>query len=451
MKNIGTINFELPDVGDYIDYLSDSSLRDYDIVVVDPTFPYLSRIQFDAGGSCIAIDEGVRLMSAIRHWRGEINDALTAGKTVFCILSSSTDDSVATSSTTPRKGQISYNTQRTNNYSILPVGVTLKNATGRRIKVTDIRHRELYQAIKDVVEYKVIINSQMFTQAFATNDGSAVGGIVHIDGLAGHLVLLPYFDISEMVEDSDEGAVWTDEAVKLSKRIAGQLVAIDKALRSESEGTPAPGWIESVRQPASVAKIDRAIAKIETEISDLEKAKEKRTAEKADLQRYQALLYENGKILEEAIESSLKLLGYKVENFRKDDLEIDHIIVGPSGLRMIGESEGKDSSAIDITKFRQLESNINEDFARDEVDSPAKGILFGNGYRLAEPAKRENEFTKKCLVNAARLGTALVRTRDLYEVVVHILDNPKDAAFKEKCRDAIEATSGGVVQFPLSD
>lgn len=118
---------------------------------------------------------------------------------------------------------------------------------------------------------------------------------------------------------------------------------------------------------------------------------------------------------------------------------------------MIGESEGKDSSAIDITKFRQLESNINEDFAREEVDSPAKGILLGNGYRLAEPAKRENEFTKKCLVNAARLGTALIRTRDLYDVVVHILDNPKDAAFKEKCRDAIEATSGELVTFPAPD
>lgn len=335
MKNIGTINFELPDVGDYIEYLSDSSLRDYDIVVVDPTFPYLSRIRFDAGGSCIAIDEGVRLTSAIKHWRGEINDALKAGKTVFCILASSEDDSIAISSTSPRKGQISYTTQHANNYSILPASVTLKNAKGRRIKVGDIRHRELYQAIKDVVEYKVIINSPLAKKAYLTNDGSgAVGGVVQIDSLPGHLVLLPHFDLSEMVENGDEGTVWTGEAVKLSKRIAGHLVAIDKALRSESEGTSVPDWIESVRQPAGVAKIDRAIAKIDTEISDLETEKEKRVAEKAVLQRYQALLYENGKFLEEAIESSLKLLGYKVENYRNDDLEIDHIIVGPSGLRM---------------------------------------------------------------------------------------------------------------------
>jgi hypothetical protein len=387
MKNIGTVNFDLPEVGEYIEYLSDSSLRDYDIIVIDPTFPDLSRIQFGGGGSCVDIEDGTQLTKAITHWKGEIHDALKAGKAIFCILSSSVDDAIAVGYTTPRKGHRTYSTHTANNYMLLPTAVDLRNAKGRRIKIADAHYRELYQAISGVAEYKVIINSPLAKKVYLTNDGSgAVGGVVQIDGLPGHLVLVPYFNLSEMVEDGDDGAVWTAEAIKISKRVASQLIAIDKALRSEGDETPAPAWAESVRQPAGVAKIDRAIAKIDTEISGLEKAKEKRTAEKADLQRYQALLYENGKILEEAIESSLKLLGYKVENYRNYDLEIDHIIVGPSGLRLIGESEGKDNSAIDITKFRQLESNINEDFARDEVDSPAKGILFGNGYRLAEPS-----------------------------------------------------------------
>jgi hypothetical protein len=115
---------------------------------------------------------------------------------------------------------------------------------------------------------------------------------------------------------------------------------------------------------------------------------------------------------------------------------------------MIGESEGKDTSAIDISKFRQLETNINEDFSRDEVDVPAKGVLFGNGYRLIEPEKRQSSFTQKCLINAKRLGTALVRTSDLYRVVLHILNNPKDEKFKQKCREAIERTRGDIVEFP---
>src|SRR5690606_29832500 len=100
------------------------------------------------------------------------------------------------------------------------------------------------------------------------------------------------------------------------------------------------------------------------------------------------------------------LLGFTVENYRAGDVEIDHIFVGPSGVRMIGESEGKENSSVDITKFRQLESNINEDFQREEVNTPAKGVLFGNAYRFTEPALRADHFTAKCLTNAKRLGTA---------------------------------------------
>lgn len=86
---------------------------------------------------------------------------------------------------------------------------------------------------------------------------------------------------------------------------------------------------------------------------------------------------------------------------------------------------------------------------REEVDTPAKGILFGNGFRLTPPEEREEQFTTKCLVNAKRLGTALVRTADLYKVAVHILDKPGDEAFKEACRLAIENTTGEVVSFPF--
>lgn len=115
---------------------------------------------------------------------------------------------------------------------------------------------------------------------------------------------------------------------------------------------------------------------------------------------------------------------------------------------MIGESEGKDSSAIDISKFRQLESNIGEDFEREDIDQPAKGLLFGNGFRLSSPATRAEQFTKKSLTNAGRLGSALIQTTDLYQVAIHLLDYPEDEAFKIACRLAIEETSGGIVIFP---
>jgi hypothetical protein len=50
--------------------------------------------------------------------------------------------------------------------------------------------------------------------------------------------------------------------------------------------------------------------------------------------------------------------------------------------RLIGEAEGKDNKAINVDKLRQLSMNIHEDIQREEVTTPAKGVLFGNGYRF---------------------------------------------------------------------
>jgi hypothetical protein len=169
---------------------------------------------------------------------------------------------------------------------------------------------------------------------------------------------------------------------------------------------------------------------------------------KDELSEFEHLLYENGTALELGIEKALKLLGYSVQTLRIGDLEIDHVITSPEGFRMIGESEGKDSSPVDIWKFRQLESNIQEDFQRDEIDVAAKGILFGNGFRFTEPHLRETQFTPKCLTNAKRLGTALIKTDDLYRVAVHLVDHPDDDAFIKACRAAIEGTAGEIVVFP---
>ncbi len=203
--------------------------------------------------------------------------------------------------------------------------------------------------------------------------------------------------------------------------------------------------------PTQVASIEKKIDAFEKKIAKIQTQIKGEQNKHAELLKFTNLLFENGDLLERAIADALKILGYDVENLREGDLEIDHVIVGPSNIRMIGEAEGKDSAAINISKFRQLESNINEDFERDEVEVPAKGLLFGNGYRLTHPDQRENQFTDKCQTNAKRLGTALIRTSDIYRIVVHLLDHPSDEDFKEKCRDAIESTNGEIVCFPEPD
>ena len=117
------------------------------------------------------------------------------------------------------------------------------------------------------------------------------------------------------------------------------------------------------------------------------------------------------------------------------------------GLRVIGEVEGKDKSAISIEKITQLERNIAEDFARDGVNEFAHGILFGNPQRLMRPTDRVKTFTKKCLSSADRNNFALVLTHEMFGPAAY-LESDRDNKYAAACREALMATRGELVVFP---
>jgi hypothetical protein len=450
MKSIVCVNTDIPTVENVLSYASDGSLRDYDVVVFDPELPWLSRIDFSGGGSCISIEGTAQLNKWMSHWSGELRVALAAGKTVFVVLSPYKDDQAAIGSTITSKNHRTYQTTGINNYSVIPGKLRVKNARGRGIVVKDSAYKGLYDAIKEIAEYRVVCEpAASIHSVFTAKDGTAVGGVMKFDEWPGSIVLLPCFDFDAdgFTEPSDNEA-WTKKALKTGHTLVGQLLEIDRMLRGSAELTPPPGWLNAIEMPKVVGEIETVTAQIDAQIEKLRQQRREQVLQKSDVLEYSHLLYETGKPLERAIEKALRLLGYTVETLRIGDLEIDHVVVGPSGKRMVGESEGKDSSAIGISKFRQLESNIGEDFDRDEVDQPAKGLLFGNGFRLASPGERPEQFTAKSLTNAARLGSALIRTTDLYAVALHLLNHPDDEAFRNACRAAIEDTCGGIVIFP---
>jgi hypothetical protein len=124
-------------------------------------------------------------------------------------------------------------------------------------------------------------------------------------------------------------------------------------------------------------------------------------------------------------------------------------MVDPNGVRLIGEAEGKDDRAISVDKLDQLDRNLKEDFSRQSDDTAqfAKGVLFGNAFRLIDPDNRPDFFTNKCLLAATRSHISLVKTTDLF-LVVQYLDDTPDSEFAEKCRNAIIQADGDVVKFP---
>ncbi len=446
--SIISIGSEIPGGSEFATYSSGKSLHDYDVVVFDASFPAYDHDY--GGGNSLGEWSSAQLAKDIVHWKSELMSAITDGKTVFILLAGSQDLSVKT-------GQKEFKGSRTinyvtdvNNYSAIPFPLNVVNSKGSKVKICDARFNQLYEAVKDHMEYQVYIPGKLGTVAFSTVKGTnTLGAAIKLKEKSGNIVLLPYFNLEELTEEHKDGKTyWTKEALKIGQQFTRQIIEIDKVLRKSSDSTPMPNWAADMLASKKTASLQKRVDVLETEIKKIEEEKQKKLEQMRKTNSIKSLLYENGTILEDEIEAVMKALGYEMSKFREGALEIDHVIVSPEGERFIGEAEGKDTSAISIDKFRQLETNINEDFERDEVTEPARGILFGNGYRLQSPTERPDEFTEKCYKNANRLGTALVKTSDLYPIAVYLTDNPKDETFKEACRKAIEGTKGALVTFP---
>ena len=159
------------------------------------------------------------------------------------------------------------------------------------------------------------------------------------------------------------------------------------------------------------------------------------------------LLFENGSFLEKAIIQALELLGFQANSYHDSTSQFDVLFSCPEG-RFLGEAEGKDSKPINIDKFRQLQSNLLEELEKAvEGSVMAKGVLFGNAFRLLPLAERGDYFTQKCLTAAQQTHVALVKTTDLFKVVKY-LSEYKDSGYASDCRKAI-FNSNGLVQFPI--
>ena len=292
---------------------------------------------------------------------------------------------------------------------------------------------------KKYLKYESYLDGKVANPLFITKTGEkAVGALFRIG--KGNLILLPVlnYDREEFIKyDSKKNqSFWTPEAIKFGKNLVKALVEIDKALRKGGDRTPPPDWTdEKDFQLTQEQTIKKEIEEKSKEIDDLLLQKNELLTKLDQEIRLRDLLFEKGKVLENAIIFALEILGYKAENYNDGTLELDQIITSPEQDRFIGEAEGKDNSAINIDKFRQLATNIQEDLQREEVQSPAIGVLFGNGFRLTKPSERAEHFTEKCIKTTKSSNCILIRTADLFRVAKYVKES-KDDNFAKSCRDA---------------
>lgn len=462
LKKIVAIGIELAsDEIDHCNFDADISLLDYDLIIFEPAIKYghydYSTYQ---GKPSLNEDASFRAANTSSHWRREIKEAVENGKTVFVFLSKKQEVTIDTGersySGTGRNRQTTRHVTEFNSHKCIPVNALYTNRSGTEIKPTPMFSEVVASYWEDFAkysEYRVVLEGDKIPACFATKSGDKpVGAIYQNQSSGGSLVLLPHVDFnrpefSKTIETDDgDEEHWSKLGVSYSKKMIKSLIQIDKALKTHSQHTPEPLWVRDKEMSLKKERILRAdLLRLEGQLTKLEREKEDISKTIQDVVQIKALLFETGKALELAIIKALKILGFKAEQYNDGDSEFDAIFESKEG-RLLGEAEGKDNKPINITKLRQLSLNIHEDLAREDVDEPAKGVLFGNAFRLQSPSDRNAFFTDKCLSSSSALSIALVSTVDLFFIARYLLEN-KDANFARKCRQTIVSTSGEVV-FP---
>ena len=466
-KRIMTVGCEIPGgFGEHVSINSQASLLDADIVLFHPTMGtfFWDHHSTYQGKPSLPEDSSFRVQKAVEHWRRELLDFLRAGRTVFVVLTDLREVYVDTGerqySGTGRNRQTTTVVRPLSNFDLLPLSTKIVGSRGTSMVLTPGENilREYWRQFGGDSNYRVYIErSDAIRPLVVTGQGDrVVGGFLRTKS-GGTLVALPWIDFegdedfTEEYED-DEGDTrykWTHKALEWGKRYLESLVALDYAIVSQDQATPIPQWASgSIYLTSKEAELSQRLLSIQREIADLERTREDTMAQLTDAGWLRALLFEQGHPLEDAVLQAMHQMGFEASRYRDPISEFDVVLVCPEG-RCIGEVEGRDSKAIDISKMRQLAMNIQEDFSREEVQEVAKGVLFGNAYRLTAPPDRpDTHFTEKCATAARSSGTALVRTCDLFEVAKALVDNP-DETFAAACRQAIFNASGQEVRFPV--
>lgn len=437
------------DVAEYVRLDLNRSLLDADIILFEPRL-YYDTDEVDStyqGKPSLSDTSSFQTRAAIQHWKSELNHVLEAGKTIFIFLPALEEAYENMNILT------TYEPSLISAYEPLPIFLSkLTSATGKKVKLTSEGSSLLaayWKVMADYSSYEVRYEIKRGTPLIVTQTGNhCVASLSRVK--TGNVVVLPVLEYDELKfkDWSDEYSYeWTKEAIKWGKSLRTCLVEIHKTLRSTAGRTPAPEWSKSdvytiqteIQILKRVDEIDAATLKLAEERRELSQELDRESLPRA-------LLYESGKALEAAVIDALRTLGFEAENYTDDSSEFDVVFIANEG-RFLGEAEGRDNAPININKLQQLERNIQEDFARLDVNAYAKGVLFGNPHRLTEPSERGVLFTDKAIEAAKRTGIALVHTPDLFPIVQY-LKKRKNESLTKRARQAILDASGEQVKFP---
>lgn len=482
------INFEV-DNCKYVSFDSSMSLSEWEIVVFFPDISYYYEFTDNTfqGKPALAESFYSTIKEQLEHWKREILRAFNSNKTIIIVLNELQEIYVDSGE---RKYAEAGNERKVtrifdsySNYDAIPLKLNPVRLAGKSIRLAKNSKiiSNYWNEFSALSEYKVIIREKLTSPLLLTEEGKIAGAYAQNKSTNGAIILLPFLnfyknnslgqkfiksvikidrslkptpDLSDDI--SERATAMFDNRVKQSTRSFDkpikQSAAIDDKPAKQFPGfvpdSPStPGWAkDSLFELPGESRIKKELLQIELKIDRLQKEKVALRSKISHEGIYRQLLFEKEKALKNIVLMSLKLLGFESLKYHDTKSGIDWVFQSDEARFMI-EAEGSDSEAIGIEKLRQLEMKILEDYSRENVDKIAKGILFGNAFRLQKLNKRNDYFTTKCVMAAKRNRVALVRTPDLFWVVKYLCGE-RDAAYAKKCRLVILQSEGEIVNFP---
>lgn len=453
-KQIFSVGYDFPgDEVENIEFLSDHSLLEADIVIYQPSFKNCHYKTDHEAKPWLTDKFSIIVHKKLKHWFSQMKTIVEAGKVVIVFLAKPEEVIIyAENRETSSLGlalELDKEVQHITSYNSIPLPIQPSAITGTGcVPCGDLGFLTSYwREFKEASPYQATIEGTFTNVLLKTQLGDRIVGAVVRQGQGAYILLPPVqYDKDNFIDYVGFEGSWNEEGEIFGNRLANSIVSLVAALKAESEITPPPDW--SKAQEFRLPSEDVIQSKLDSKTKEIERATRVRDKLQSDLSKVgelRRLLFEKGKQLEFAIIDALNLFGFKADQFDDGDSEFDAIFTSPEG-RFLGEAEGKDNKAINIDKLSQLERNLQEDFARKEVNEFANGVLFGNAYRLDIPEGRKEAFTTKCLAGAKRSGTALVRTPDLF-LPAKYLKMKSDKKYAEQCRKAILNAKGTVVEF----
>ncbi|MFV9482280.1 hypothetical protein ACNI3T_00505 [Christiangramia sp. ASW11-125] len=458
MKDIVALNFYLPtNEDDFISLKSNESLSDADLVICslnwdNTKFSYGHDSSY-RGKTSYNLNISSKILESSKHWNRELDTYLKSGRNLYLFLSEKKefwiDSGRRETSGTGRNQKVTNIVQPFSNYEFLPFHLDIHNAKGKKMNLRNDLLKPFFKSFEKDLTFEAYLDTkeeEEITTLITTRNNDKILA-VKLDKYDGKIIILPFLDLDdEKYYEADLS--WNKEGLKQGKKLIYSIIEIENSLTSKDTRTPKPDWLNNKIYNLNAAEeVKEIISKNQEEIQKLSNKNEQLKEVLVAKNSIKDLLFESGKPLELAVTKCLELMGYKAENFDDGVLELDQVINSPEKQRYIGECEGKENKPIDISKFRQLQDSLNEDFEREDVEEKAFGILFGNPFRMEPLDKRTKFFTPKCENGAKREKIALVKTIDLFFIAKYLSEN-KNEKFKKECRKSIHKGLGKIVTFP---